>query len=60
MNTKVNCERCNKQVPKIEIANKLCSRCQDILEFGYQSFPSYKLAEYIDQENLVAGKLLQV
>jgi hypothetical protein len=40
-----NCSRCNYKVERTELANHLCKRCQDILEFGYQSFPAYRLEE---------------
>jgi hypothetical protein len=44
---KSNCSRCNNGVDKIELTNQLCKRCQDILEFGYQSFPAYALEEKV-------------
>jgi hypothetical protein len=40
-----NCSRCNKKAEKAELVNRLCKRCQDVLEFGYQSFPAYRLGE---------------
>jgi hypothetical protein len=39
------CARCNKQVKMVNKEHNLCDRCQDVIEFGYPSFPPYKLEE---------------
>jgi hypothetical protein len=40
------CQRCYKKIQELAKENVLCNRCEDILEFGYPSFPSYRLEEY--------------
>lgn len=59
-----NCSRCNNKVEKTELINHLCKRCQDVLEFGYHSFPAYRLEEieqvstnlYFTEKRLVVMK----
>lgn len=51
MNSKQVCQRCHRELKEQETStsereNTLCHRCQDMLEFGYPSFPFYKLSEY--------------
>jgi hypothetical protein len=39
------CQRCHRELTENEKSETLCCRCQDVLEFGYPSFPFYQLEE---------------
>lgn len=39
------CPRCHRHLSKSYFVKELCSRCHDILEFGYPSFTAFKLDE---------------
>lgn len=45
MKEKKICSRCNKEIIEVDEENKICKRYQDVVEFGYPSFPPYRLKE---------------
>ncbi|GED17895.1 hypothetical protein D1872_245940 [compost metagenome] len=51
MSTIHRCSRCNKEVIKMSLVKGMCYRCCDIIEFGYPSFPAYKLEENLQKVN---------
>lgn len=56
------CVRCSKKVPNGILHNKMCKRCADVVEFGYPSFPSYKLEDAKNEKVLETAqnwKLIQ-
>lgn len=53
------CGLCEKEMNETNVDAPVCNECLDILEFGYPSFPAYRLAESdglersTSQENLI-------
>lgn len=46
MQEKQICQRCHREMTE----ETICGRCQDVLEFGYPSFPFYELEEHKERE----------
>ncbi len=45
MKEKHYCGLCLKESSSVEDLEEICNSCLDLLEFGYPSFPAYRLEE---------------
>jgi hypothetical protein len=54
------CGVCENEMNETSVDSPVCNECMDVLEFGYPSFPAFKLAESDGINNYTEAKKLEV
>lgn len=60
MNHLRTCGICENEMNEANVDAPVCNECMDVLEFGYPSFPAYRLAESDRLNEYMEEKKLEV
>lgn len=60
MNHLRTCGICENEMNEANVDAPVCYECMDVLEFGYPSFPAYRLAESVELNEYMEEKKLEV